>query len=132
MITSLDNSNINNNQASKNITNLTISNKAINNINLENEYFNIKNNTINNFYLSTENKILNKTLKVIRPISHNHENNLEKNELNNNKNNNLSYFVKELDFNNLNDYYQLQSSIFLKKNSKIKFKILLDMRSFLK
>ena len=127
MITSLANSNININQPSKNINNLTISNKAINNINLENEYFNIKNNTINNFYLSTGNNILNETLKVIRPISHNHENKLGKNELNNNKNNSLSSFVKEIDFNTLNDYYQLQSSIFLKKNSKVKFKILLDM-----
>ena len=128
MITSFDKLNINNNQDSKNINNLTIDNKTIN---LENEYFNIKNNTANNFYLKNENNILNKTLKVIRP-NYNNKNNLDNNDrMNNNINNNLSSFLKELDFNNLNEYYELQSSIFLKKIQKLNLKFYWTCEVFL-
>lgn len=47
------------------------------------------------------------------------------NNSNENNSNNLSSLIKDINFNNLNEYYELQSSIFM-KNTKIKFKILLD------
>ena len=127
MISSLDNSNDNNNKSSKNVNQLNITQKnssSINNINSENDIFNMKNNTINDFYkhkdlsVNDNNILFTKTLKVINP---NISKTIENNELEDN-NNNLSSLIKELNFNNLNEYYELQSSIFVKKIQKLNLK----------
>ena len=132
MISSFDNSNDNNDQSSKNLNKLNVSKKNSspnNNINSENYIFNMKNNTINDFYSQkdlsvNDNKIFfTKTLKAINP---NINKTLENKDLdgnnNNNTNNNLSSLIKELNFNNLNEYYELQSSIFMKKIQKLNLK----------
>ena len=118
MISSFDNSKNNNYQSFKNNNNFNITNKTNNSINLDNEYFNIKNRTTNDFYLNNENITINETLKVIRP-NHKNKKNIDNNVLNNN---NLSNLLNDLDFNNLNEYYELQSSIFMKKIQKLNLK----------
>ena len=118
MISSFENSKNNNYQSFKNNNNFNITNKTNNSINLDNEYFNIKNRTTNDFYLNNENITINETLKVIRP-NHKNKKNIDNNVLNNN---NLSNLLNDLDFNNLNEYYELQSSIFMKKIQKLNLK----------
>ena len=128
MISSLDNSNDNNNQSSKNLKTLNITQKNSssinNNINNESDIVNMKNNTINNFYshkdlsVNDNNIIFTKTLKVINP---NISKTIENNDIEN-SNNSLSTLIKELNFNNLNEYYELQSSIFMKKIQKLNLK----------
>ena len=141
MISSFDNSNDNNDQSSKNLNKLNVTKKNSspnNNINSENYIFNMKNNTINDFYshkdLSVnDNKIFfTKTLKVINP---NINKTLENKDLdgnnNNNTTNNLSPLIKELNFNNLNEYYEIQSSIFMKKIQKLNLKFYWTTEVFL-
>ena len=128
MISSLDNSNDNNNQSSKNLKTLNITQKNSpsinNNINNESDIVNMKNNTINNFYthkdlsVNDNNIIFTKTLKVINP---NISKTIENNDIEN-SNNSLSTLIKELNFNNLNEYYEVQSSIFMKKIQKLNLK----------
>ena len=90
---------------------------SINNITSENDIFNMKNNTINNFYshkglsVNDNNIFFTKTLKVINP---NIYKTIENNDIENN-NNNISSFVKDLNFNDLNENYGLRSSVFMKK-----------------
>ena len=144
MITSFDNhNNSSSNQSSKILNKLKITqknSKTINNINNEKEISHIKNNTLNDFYihndlsLNENNLSLNKTLKIIK--SNNANNNTlenENNELeeNPNSNNNLSSLIKEINFNNLNEYYELQSSIFMKKIQKLNLKFYWTSEVFL-
>ena len=128
MISSFDNSNDNNNQSSKNLNQINITQKnssSINNITSENDIFNMKNNTINDFYShkdlsvndNNNNILFTKSLKVMNPTINK---TIENNDIENN--NNLSSLIKELNFNNLNEYYELQSSIFMKKIQKLNLK----------
>ena len=128
MISSFDNSNDNNNQSSKNLNQINITQKnssSINNITSENDIFNMKNNTINDFYShkdlsvndNNNNILFTKSLKVMNPTINKA---IENNDIENN--NNLSSLIKELNFNNLNEYYELQSSIFMKKIQKLNLK----------
>ena len=122
MTSSFDNYNIDNNQSSNNLKNINISLKKSlfnNNITNAKEYV----NTIDNFYnkndKSTQKNItLNKTLKETKS----NNNIIENNELEDNTNNNLSSLIKDINFNNLNEYYELQSSIFMKKIQKLNLK----------
>jgi hypothetical protein len=130
MISSLDNSNISNNHNSNNEYNLTSNNKnnsiLINNLNGTGEKEKDKAyNTINDFYSNlkknndisnqNENNLLNKTLKISNK-------NMLENNSNENNSNNLSSLIKDINFNNLNEYYELQSSIFMKKIQKLNLK----------
>ncbi len=122
MISSFDNSNASNNQSSKNLNKINIAQKdsKTNNNNLNNEsdnYF-MKASILNDLSLQENNIPLNKTFKINR----NSINALEKNELDEGHNNNLSSLIKEINFNNLNEYYELQSSIFMKKIQKLNLK----------
>ena len=123
---SFDNSNINNNQISNNLNSIkiTLRKSLFNHVKTNNgkEY----SNTLNNFYTkkdssTLENKpiyntlIKNKTNKK-KIIDNNNE--LEENI----NNNNLSKIIKDINFNNLNEYYELQSSIFMKKIQKLNLK----------
>ena len=132
MITSFDSHNTSNDQSSKILNKLKITqknSKTINYINNENEVSHIKNNTLNGFCthydlsLNENNLLLNKTMKIIKSNNENN-NTLENNELeeNSNLNNNLSSLIKDINFNNLNEYYELQSSIFMKKIQKLNLK----------
>ena len=128
MISSFDNSNDNNNQSSKNLNQINITQKnssSINNITSENDIFNMKNNTINDFYShkdlsvndNNNNILFTKSLKVMNPTINK---TIGNNDIENN--NSLSSLIKELNFNNLNEYYELQSSIFMKKIQKLNLK----------
>jgi len=130
MISSLDNSNISNNHNANNEYNFTANNKnnsiIINNLNGTGEKEKDKVfNTINDFYsnlnknndISNQNEknFLNKTLKISNK-------NILENNSNENNSNNLSSLIKDINFNNLNEYYELQSSIFMKKIQKLNLK----------
>ena len=117
MTSSFDDYN-NNNLCSKNLNNIkkTLFN---NNITNRKEFL----NTLDNFYnkndIPTQKKItLNKTLKENKS----NNNIIENNESEENTNNNLSSLIKDINFNNLNEYYELQSSIFMKKIQKLNLK----------
>ena len=131
MITSLDNHNTSNNQSSKILNNLKITQKNSKTIiNNESGASHIKSNTLNDFYqyndlsFNENNLLLNKTLNIIKSNDANNNNILENKELeeNSSSNNNLSSLIKEINFNNLNEYYELQSSIFMKKIEKLNLK----------
>jgi hypothetical protein len=130
MISYLDNSNISNNHNENNEYNLSSNNKnnsiLINNLNGTGEKEKDKAyNTVNDFYNNlnknndisnqNENNILNKALKI------SNKNVLENNSIENNSNN-LSSLIKDINFNTLNEYYELQSSIFMKKIQKLNLK----------
>ena len=129
MISSFENFNTSNNQSSNNLNKLNINQKDSksnnNNINNENDICIMKTSILNDFYnhndlsLQDNNNIsLNKTFKANRV----NNNALENNELDEGHNNNLSSLIKDLNFNNLNEYYELQSSIFMKKIEKLNLK----------
>lgn len=134
MDSSFDNFKINDNNSSKNVNNINIIPQITNENNNNNEKSNIKNNTLSNFYTynnnisSHEKNILNNELKEIRP---NHNNILEINETEEDKNNNLSSLIKDINFNNLNEYYEVQSSIFMKKIQKLNLKFYWTTEVFL-
>ena len=126
MISSLDNSNISNNHNANNESNNKNNSLPINNLNgigekekdktyntLNVSYSNLNNyNDISN---QNENNIFNKTLKLSNK-------NVLENNSNENNSNNLSSLIKDINFNNLNEYYELQSSIFMKKIQKLNLK----------
>ena len=131
MDSSFDNLKINDNNNSKNENNINTIHKNSNENNYNNEKSNIKNNTLNNFNTnisSHEKNILNNELKEIRP---NHNNILEINETEEDKNNSLSSLIKDINFNNLNEYYEVQSSIFMKKIQKLNLKFYWTTEVFL-
>ena len=114
--------NISNEGNSKFLDNLELSKnfaKTINNIDNENDYFNIKNTTANQFFVKGQNiphsppekSFLNKSIKV-------NGNTLDIIE----SDNNISSLIKDINFNNLNEYYELQTSIFMKKIEKLNLK----------
>lgn len=131
MISSLDNSNIsnNNNNANKeyNLSSNNIKNSIpINYLNRANEKekddayntlnnFNSNLNKNNDISNQNENSILNKTIKIANK-------NTQENISIENNSNNLSSLIKEINFNNLNEYYEIQSSIFMKKIQKLNLK----------
>ena len=129
MNSSLNNSNIsNNNQTTKNENNNNISitlkkSMPINNTtskknkdNTINDFYTINNNDISIQTHPQENNILNKTIKINKAKLDNNDSE------DNSNNNNLSLLIKDLNFNNLNEYYELQSSIFMKKIQKLNLK----------
>ena len=126
MISSLDNSNISNNHNANNESNNKNNSIPINNLNGIGEKEKDKTyNTLNDFYSNlnknndisnqNENNIFNKTLKLSNK-------NILENNSNENNLNNLSSLIKDINFNNLNEYYELQSSIFMKKIQKLNLK----------
>ena len=126
MISSLDNSNISNNHNANNESNNKNNSIPINNLNGIGEKEKDKTyNTLNDFYSNlnksndisnqNENNIFNKTLKLSNK-------NILENNSNENNSNNLSSLIKDINFNNLNEYYELQSSIFMKKIQKLNLK----------
>ena len=126
MISSLDNSNISNNHNANNESNHKNNSIPINNLNGIGEKEKDKTfNTLNDFYSNlnksndisnqNENNIFNKTLKLSNK-------NILENNSNENNSNNLSSLIKDINFKNLNEYYELQSSIFMKKIQKLNLK----------
>ena len=126
MISSFDNSNISNNHNANKESNNKNNSIPINNLNgigekekdktyntLNVSYSNLNNyNDISN---QNENNIFNKTLKLSNK-------NVLENNSNENNSNNLSSLIKDINFKNLNEYYELQSSIFMKKIQKLNLK----------
>ena len=109
------------NENDENSENLNIKNNIINEYNTINKF-----NTINNNNLFNETNILSKTLKVNR-----NNDILDTIENEDDKNNNLSNLIKDINFNNLNEYYEIQSSIFMKKIQKLNLKFYWTTEVFL-
>ena len=126
MTTSFDNSNLINNQVENNINRIKTSLKKSlfnnNNTNNRKEY----SITLNNFYTkkdscTQENKSLKNIIKKTKTNYYSMKDIHNESEDNIN-NNNLSSLIKDINFNNLNEYYELQSSIFMKKIQKLNLK----------
>ena len=129
MTTTFENSNISNNESSKKLNDIIINKNS--NIYSNNEFYNNKNNNTMTDFLKNKN-ILSKEDNTLNMEEANKNNNhSECIESEENKNNNLSSLIKELNFNNLNEYYEIQSSIFMKKIQKLNLKFYYTTEVFL-
>ena len=137
MNSNLENSYKKINNSARNVFNLnlsTISNKNRNIKNLKKAYLGINNNTITNFTKKRKSRIkskpknssvLNRTIKLNTSRDKTPKKIMfrEKTDINNrNTENNLSNLISRINFKNLDEYYKIESDIFMKKIQKLNLK----------
>ena len=137
MNSNLENSYKKINNSARNVFNLnlsTISNKNRNIKNLKKAYLGSNNNTITNFTKKRKSRIkskpknssvLNRTIKLNTSRGKTPKKIMfrEKTDINNrNTENNLSNLISRINFKNLDEYYKIESDIFMKKIQKLNLK----------
>ena len=124
------------NNSAKNVFNLnltTINNKIHTNKNINKDYSDTNNSIINNLSFRRKNKfnskpkkssVLNESIKLNTSRHRTTKKFCRDNDFNNNSNNenNLLDLIDRIKFNNLNEYYKIESNIFMKKIQRLNLK----------